>query len=367
MKTDRIAPLYADPGPFASVYLDVSQDMEDGNHRVELAVRGACDALAEQGAPAPVVDQVREQLGASTHRSAPVSRLVVATERGVLLDELTRSRTEQPTAVWDALPDVAAWIEAEDGGIPFVLALVDHEGGDVSVHRTDPVVPDQQESVGKSDPYENKVAGGAWSELQFQRVAETVWARNARAVTEAVEREVRGGIRLVLLAGDVHSCRAVKDELGPSLQAEVVQLETGTRAADGGDAALQSAIREALAGQAVAAQMTELHELRQRLGRDEAVATGVGDVIDALVRGQVERLLIDAERAAEFTVEPEHHPGLSLGAITDPPAAIRADRALVAGAALTGAEVVAARTSTLGGAPAAALLRWDQPSEGARA
>jgi hypothetical protein len=46
---------------------------------------------------------------------------------------------------------------------------------------------------------------------------------------------------------------------------------------------------------------------------------------------------------------------------------VRADLAVVAAACLTDAEVVISRASTLGGAPVAALLRWDQTAQGTRA
>jgi hypothetical protein len=39
----------------------------------------------------------------------------------------------------------------------------------------------------------------------------------------------------------------------------------------------------------------------------------------------------------------------------------------VAAACLTDADVVVSRASTLGGAPVAALLRWDQTAQGTRA
>jgi hypothetical protein len=97
------------------------------------------------------------------------------------------------------------------------------------------------------------------------------------------------------------------------------------------------------------------------------VAIGITDVADAFVRGQVDRLLIDPTAAAGFTVEPDKHPGLALGAVSELPSAIPADRALIATAALTGADVVITRSRTLGGSPAAALLRWDQPSVGSHA
>ena len=73
-----------------------------------------------------------------------------------------------------------------------------------------------------------------------------------------------------------------------------------------------------------------------------------------------------ADAAREFQVRAADHPGLVLGAsIGDEP--VRADLAVVAAACLTDAEVVISRASTLGGAPVAALLRWDQTAQGTRA
>jgi hypothetical protein len=46
---------------------------------------------------------------------------------------------------------------------------------------------------------------------------------------------------------------------------------------------------------------------------------------------------------------------------------LRADRALLAAACLTDADVVVAHTSRLVGTPVAAVLRWDQESVGDRA
>lgn len=61
-------------------------------------------------------------------------------------------------------------------------------------------------------------------------------------------------------------------------------------------------------------------------------------------------------------MSPADHPGLVLGSgSVDGP--VRADLALVAAATMTSAQITITPRSTLGGAPAAALLRWDQPTE----
>jgi hypothetical protein len=367
VKTASIAKLLQDRGPFASVYVDVSRGMEDGHRVVELAAREACDLLLEQGAPSSVGDEIRALLTANLHLEAPVSRAIVATERGVLLDEVSRARTAQATATWAPLPDLGAWITDEDTRVPFLLALADHEGGQVSVYRSSRHSADITESVGSPDVHEHKFGGGGWSHLRYQHVTENVWMRNATEVAAEIQRHAGRGIEMIILAGDPHSRAQVLEALGDDVRPELVQLESGSRAADGGDEALFHEVDAVLTRHVTATKLADVHALRDRLGKGESVAIGIADIADALVRGQVDRLLIDVDRSREFSVEPSHHPGLSFGAVKDLPESIRADLALIAGAAVTAADVNVTRARTMNGAPAAALLRWHQPAEGTRA
>lgn len=358
MRTSRLTDLYAAKGPFATVTIDVSHDSENGEHEHELRVRGAASELAEQGAPEEVVTAVTERLAELVNEPAPVSRTVVASADGVLFDDLSHTRVDAPTATWSPLPDLATWVEHEETVTQFVLALVDHEGGDVAVYDSDVPEPEDQQSVGGETHHAHQVPVGGWSALRYQNVTENVWQRNAQAVAEAIVRHVRQGVRLVLLAGDPQSKPLVVEHLG-DLPATVVELDTGTRAQDGGDEALAQAVREALLEQVVTRRLDDAHALRDRLGRGEAVATGVDDVADAFVRGQVETLLVDPAGLSDHELDIARHPGLVLGADT-PAEPVRADQALVAAAVATGADVSVARSTVLGGAPVAALLRWDQ-------
>jgi hypothetical protein len=250
-----------------------------------------------------------------------------------------------------------------DATTTFVLAVVDHEGGDVGLYDSD--VPDAQEedSVGGETHHAHKVPTGGWSAMRYQHTVENVRQRNADAVADQIRSHVRAGHRLVLLAGNPESTARVVDALGET-RATVVQLDSGSRADDGGDEALQQAVREAVMDHTVEGRVQASHELKDRLGRGDAVATGLRDVTEAFVRGQVDTLLLDPVEAAELTLTPEDYPGLVLGpAPLDEP--VRADLALVAAATLTGADVSVSHRSLLAGTPVAALLRWDQPSEGA--
>jgi hypothetical protein len=365
MNTSRLSTLYATPGPFASVTLDVSHDSENGEHEHELRVRAACETLAESGAPEEVVQEVSARLGELVSEPAPVSRTVVATSSGLVFDEVTHTRVDQPVVAWGPLPDVSTWVEHQDASTHFVLAVVDHEGGDVAVYDSDVPEPQEEKSVGGETHHAHKVPVGGWSALRYQHVTENVWARNAGAVADEIISQVRSGYRLVLLAGDPQSRPIVLERLAGT-PATVVELDSGTRADDGGDEAFQQAIREALLDHVVEQRLEMTHTLKDRLGRDDAVATGVKDIADAFVRGQVDTLLIDPQAAADLTLDPSDHPGLALGEI-NPAEPVRADLALVAAAVLTGADVRIGASATLGGAPVAALLRWDQDAVGTSA
>jgi hypothetical protein len=240
--------------------------------------------------------------------------------------------------------------------VTFVLAVVDHEGGDVAVYRSDVPQAEEEASVGGEERFVHKVPVGGWSALRYQHNTDNVWARNADAVVEQVVSHLRDGHRLVLLAGDPQSRGLVRDGLAGS-RAELVELPTGSRSEDGGDEALAQAIREALMEHVVGRRLRLVHELRERTGRGEGAVSGVDAVADAFVRGQVATLLIDPAAAAEAQLDPTAHPGLSLGAVDGP---VRADLGLVAAAARTNAEVSVVGRAALAGEPAAALLRWDQ-------
>ena len=130
---------------------------------------------------------------------------------------------------------------------------------------------------------------GAWN--PFSRRMPRGWndrmlARLRAAARRLPQAEGSGGDgpwreRHVLLAGDPQSLPTVLARLEDS-PATVVRLDTGTRARDGGDQALQQAIREALMEHVAARRLEDVHTVKDRLGMDSAVATGVRDELPAI-------------------------------------------------------------------------------------
>ena len=351
-----------DPGPFATAYADVSRVAAAGDDEVALTARAAHAALVEAGAPAAVATSVQEALGASTHEGGEVARVVVASAQGVVFSALVRGRRPQPTTSWGALPDLGPWLADATLVVPFVLARVDHAGGDVSTYGDGATGPlrDVAEAGGDSS-FLHKTGADS-----HEHSVEEEWKRSADDVAAEIARQVTAGPSLVLIGGEPDAVSEVKAKLS-HLEAEVVELSGGRRHADGGTEAFDEEITGALRGHVVAANLDVLAQLKQRLGErasgaSSRGASGVDEVLAALVVGQVDTLLLDPVAAADTSVALADHPGLSLGAVR-PSEALPAGQVLVALAALTDADVRIERRGTLGGEPAAALLRWDNTTD----
>ncbi len=363
MKLPALSQVLAnDPGPFATAYADVSRVAAAGDDAVALTARAAHDELTAAGAPASVAESVRDALGASTHEGGEVARVVVASERGVQFQALVRGRRPQPATAWGALPDLGPWLADATLVVPFVLARVDHAGGTVSTYADGAAgaLREEQEAGGDGN-YLHKDGDD-----NREHSVEEEWKRSADDVAAEVERQVTAGPSLVLLAGEPDAVSEVHAKLS-HLEAEVVELQGGRRTQDGGDEAFAEEMTTVLRGQSVTANHGVVEQLRQRLGeraqgKSSRGASGVDDVLDALVRGQVDTLLLDPPALDGQTVTPSDRSGLSLGAV-DALEALPADQVLVALAALTDADVRVERQGALGGEPVAALLRWDNTVE----
>jgi len=359
MDTSTLSTALHRAGPFATVLADVSQEDEHGRHQHELRVRAAAERLAEQGAPADVVDLVTERLDQSTDQPAPVGRIVIATPEGIVHDQVALTRVDQPVATWGPLPDLAVWIAHQDATLPFVLALVDHEGGEVSLWESDLGRAEFTVSAGGNTENIHKKPTRGPGAVEIQRRTEDIWRRNADEVATELTTVVREhGHRLVLLGGDPTSVALVRKALG-DLPVPLVELPTGQRHADGGDEALRAAIHELLAAE-VTRRRTELaHRVEEGLGRGDTAVAGVDAVAEALVRRQVETLVVDPAALSEVTLNPNDFPGLSVGA-PDISRPVRADQALIAAAIATDAVATTLPSIAMHREPVAAILRWEQ-------
>jgi release factor family 2 len=370
MDLERLRTVFETPGPYLTLHVDVSRDSEHAAEQIESRWTTIRHELERASVPASLVRQIDERIHENTHVSGEVRRTIVAAGDEVLLDDVQAGHNPNPEIVDVAdLPDLAGWIDLEDQAYPFVLAVVDRTGGEVSAYRAASRDPVDEESVTGATYYITKVPEGDWAQKQFQQTAENRWHENAELVAEAVRAAALSDrARAVLVAGEVRA----RAEVVRALEAldhgfdRVIEVVAGGRAEGASDEAMWTEIHGHLR-ELVAAEDAEVSaRLDQGRGRGEGVATGVDEVLDALVKGQVEQLVVDPAVLSEKNVKPGQYEGLPLPAPAADADELPADRVLVAAAVLTGARLTVLPASMAHGGGASALLRWDDsaPSSG---
>jgi hypothetical protein len=361
MELTRVRPVFEHEGPFVTVHAQVGRATEDARQQLEARWTSVRQELERTDLAADVVEEIGTRLKENTHRPGEVRRTIVASADGIVFDEVQSGHSARPETVdVGPLPDVSGWLAVAECEMPFVLVVVDREGADIDLYSALSQGRSSHESVEGETYYITKVAEGDWAQKQFQQTAENRWHHNAQLVADRV-RSIQHGhaVRAVLVAGEVRM-RADVCELLEDLDADVLPIEAGGRAAGASETALWDEVRTALAHLEALDDDDVAERLAEGRGRGRGAAHGLDDVLDALVTTRVERLVLDLDRTSEKTVRPGQHPGLML-----PPGAgecdeLPADRTLLAAAALSGAEVSLLPSELSHGGGVAALLRWDE-------
>lgn len=359
MNLASIQYLYNHDGPFVSLHVDVSRESEAAIKGLESRWTTMRHALADANADENVLARIGEIVRQPTGLPGAARRSIVAAGDAVLLDDARMGHGAWPevTAV-GPLPDVSGWVTQVDGEFPFVLVTADREGAEVDVYRSLSLRDHERDTVEGQTLHINKVPAGDWAELQDH--TEEVWRRNARMVAESVRAAGKEhGARLVLLAGEVRARAEIREVLTSSGSLEVVEVEAGGRAAGSSSEALWNEVNTVIGHQWERDHRHVLDRLEEQSGQGRAVARGLRDVLLALVRGQVERLVVDLAAAHDQTIAPGDYPGLALPSAALEGDRLPADQTLVAAGSSTDAELSVLPSSSIGGDGIAALLRWE--------
>lgn len=344
------------PGPFVTVHAEVGRTTEDALQQLDARWTTIRHALEHEH----VDDALIEQIGARLHEQPPVGgparRTLVAEGGEVVFDDIQAGASSwQETVEVDLLPDLSGWLVQATRQIPFVLVVADREGADIGFHTGLAETTHEDVVVDGDDFPITKVPEGDWAQKQYQRSAENTWKRNAGEVADEVRHRI-GDHRLVVLAGDERACHDIQEALS-GLTVPVVHVTGGGRAAGASEEALWSDVRRVLADFEAHDEQDVVDALLERTGQGAGAARGLDEVLEAFVRGQVERLVVDLDAAREMTVDPADHPGLRLPESVA--GEVPADRVLLAAAAATDADVAVLPKEQTKGQGVAALLRWD--------
>ena len=360
MKLGTIQDLYTRSGPFVTVHMDVSRNTEDARQQIDARWSTAAQDLERAGVDEDLIARIGERMHQQTEVPGEARRTIVAADGDIVFDDVRAGHTIWPeTTTSGPLPDLAGWLHQVDGQVPFVLVVADREGADIDFYRAMSKPDAEHQEVHGDTLHITKVPQGDWAQKQFQQRSENVWQKNAREVADAVRRlctEQRP--RLVVVAGE-DRMRAEITEALDGVQCDVEQVTAGGRAAGSSTEALWDEVREVLARAEAYDEEQITGRLLEKSGQGSGAARGLPEVLDALVQGKAERLLVDLRAAHEMTVNPAEHPGLALPASASDATDLPADQVLVAVGAATDAELSVLPAEQTKGAGVAALLRWD--------
>jgi hypothetical protein len=360
MHLDAIRSVFDAPGPYLTVHAEVGRTDEHGLDQLDSRWTTIRHELEHRKVAAPLIEDIGTRLHENTHVAGEARRTIVATTQEVVFDQVQPGHAVWPESVdIGDLPDLGGWLRQADGAVSFLLVEVDRTGGDIAYYRAMNQSPAEETSVQGETFQITKVPEGDWAQSQYQNRAEELWAHNAEEVAEAITSMVRHQRPdVILVAGDVRASGELVDALGKHTN-PVVKLDSGGRAAGTSDEALWAEIRTVLAEYEAHAEEDIAERLAEGVGRHRGVAVGSVDVLEALVRGQVDQLVLDLDQAGSAVVHPVDFPGLELPDPARTAPEVPADRVLVAAAARSDADVALLPGSLIPDHGVAAILRWE--------
>ncbi|MFI7610710.1 Vms1/Ankzf1 family peptidyl-tRNA hydrolase [Nonomuraea terrae] len=217
MRLDFIRPLYERRGPYASVYVGALTGPERESHW-----RGVRDRLEQDGhADKATVDALREEA-----MRAAAGRALFATHGDVVLAE-SLDRTPRELAMWSPLPHVTPLLMQRGENVPHLRVIIDHAGAELTAFGGGS--PRKATVEAAAWPLQ-KTAQGGWSQKRYERAVDEAWEKNAVAVAQEIDEQVRRlGTEVILVAGEPKSRSFLLHHLGTKSADRVTMVEHGSR------------------------------------------------------------------------------------------------------------------------------------------
>ncbi|HEY0696744.1 MAG TPA: Vms1/Ankzf1 family peptidyl-tRNA hydrolase [Micromonospora sp.] len=343
MKLSFLRPLYARPGPWASVYLDASRDTEDAAAALDLRWRALREELEHQGAESATVAALDDVVRGHTPRPGDYGIAAFATGGRVVLADYLNAPPRRDLAAYGRLPHTMPLVAQRGERVSWVRVLADRTGAEVDALS---VGEAPRRSTVRGDEHHpiRRVQPGGWSQSRYQRAARTAWERNAGdSAAATVELAEQVGAEVVVVAGDEQTRPLLINALPERWRGRVVQTDAGFHAPGADPGALDDVTAQAIAEVADAHTRAAL----DRFGAQEHVGDGLPAVVEALRRGQVDTMLIVDDPSSTERLwagpAPDHlatSPGELRAVGVADPAPVRADAALVRALAGTDASLV---------------------------
>ncbi|MGP4029747.1 baeRF2 domain-containing protein [Actinomadura sp. 3N407] len=337
--------LYQRPGPYASVYADLTRTTEDASKAVELRWRALRADLEAQNAPQGMLRAIEQTIDEEMLRRRSEGLVIFAADGEVVHSERFTGPPRTPRATLAPLPDVLPYLAERGEKFPHMVAVVDRRGGAIDCvtaegrHRHINVEGDEDYPI-------HKTKAGDWNQSRFQRSSENVWKINAKKVAHEIDRAADScGAEAIVIAGDTRARTAVLEEVSEHVLEHTVESDKNTTI---DDPDLEAELRRVLKLKTAERIMTVAERFDRELANGQRAVAGLPATIDAVRNGSVETLLLndDPDSSARLWIGPDPAQIATSAdqlreefGVTDP-REDRADAALVRAVAATDGELV---------------------------
>jgi release factor family 2 len=347
MELSFLRPLYERQGPYVSVYADTTRTAEEDPKAPELRWRALREELAVRGTPPRTLAVVEAAVLGELDRHWPGGLAVFAADGEVVLTERLAAAPPAPLARVAALPHVLPLLALRGERIPYLVAVVDRTGADISGVSVEGSRIEFDVS-GDADHRIRKVAASDWNQSRAQRAAEETWRANAKKVGHEVEQATRRfAPEVVVIAGDIRARTAVMDELPSAVLERTAEAGAAARAKNGDHQALDAEITRLVELKSVEHRLAAAARFEAERANRRRAADGIGPAVAALRRAQVDVLMLEdrPDSAARLWVGPEPtHLATAAGELralgVDDVAEERADTALIRALTATSGELL---------------------------
>ncbi|GIF62009.1 hypothetical protein Ais01nite_00440 [Asanoa ishikariensis] len=305
MDLSYLRPIYAQPGPWASVYLDASRSDANGEHEVALRWQALADRLAAQGADQPTIDVIGDTLTNYPTQQGRYGLAAFARAGRVALVEPMNAPPAVEEATYAELPHAMPLVAFRGEDIPYVRVVADRAGADLEgmAVATTPRLREVDREVRGREQYPlHKAHSGGESREGDRFTVDEIWKRNAGDVAAATAELAEAvGAEVVVVGGDVRTVPMFVAKLPKRWQERVVRTDAGSRAAGADEEALDDVTIQAIAD--VADRHTQ--DAIDRFGTQDGehvAASGLPDVVSALQRRQVETVLLVNDMSSTDTL-----------------------------------------------------------------
>lgn len=284
--------LYQKPGPYASVYADLTRTTEDASKAAELRWRALRSELEAQSTPDATLRAIDETVQEDMALRRSEGIVIFAADGAVVHSERLPGPPRSTRATLAPLPDVLPYLVERGERFPHLLAVVDRRGGAIECVTADGK-RERIEVDGDEEYPIRKVKAGDWNQSRFQRSAENVWKLNAKKVAHEIDRAAeRCGAEAVVIAGDTRARTAVLEEISEHVLEHTVEADKNTTV---DDPDLDAELRRLLRLKSTERIMTVAERFDRELANGQRAVSGLDATTEAVRQARVETLLLADE------------------------------------------------------------------------